>query len=162
MRTRSGGFTLIELLVVIAIIGILSAVILTAFSASRVKGRTAAAMQSMKAIQSIMNLCINSGASTFCFPGQTTLGCGATATGDTNDGGGALICTNNTARYAALPAGWVYCDSLNTGGTCGNDASSMNNPLYEQYLLRAENQSDQTLITCNATACTPGTEATWN
>ncbi|WP_189090576.1 type II secretion system protein [Deinococcus ruber] len=47
---RTQGFTLIELLVVIAIIGILAAILIPSFSASRKKPYDVAAMQCVKAI----------------------------------------------------------------------------------------------------------------
>ncbi|GGR10031.1 type II secretion system protein [Deinococcus ruber] len=48
--TRTQGFTLIELLVVIAIIGILAAILIPSFSASRKKPYDVAALQCGKAI----------------------------------------------------------------------------------------------------------------
>lgn len=58
-KTLQRGFTLIELLVVIAIIGILAAVVLTNLGDARDSGRDAAALGSMNAVRSQMELLYN-------------------------------------------------------------------------------------------------------
>ena len=53
-KKRGKGFTLIELLVVIAIIGVMTAVVTTAFSTARKQGRVAKRVSDIKAIQAAL------------------------------------------------------------------------------------------------------------
>ncbi len=151
------GFTIIELLVVITVIGILSAVILTGTASARAKGRQSAAMQTMKSVHDLALICVNTAVTgaTFCYPGANTGGCTSTAVGDTNDGGGGALCSNNpNGRYAALPVGYVYCNGAGTaqGATdCGNDTSG---PSGSSFRIRAESPAEDVLITCDEAGCT--------
>jgi prepilin-type N-terminal cleavage/methylation domain-containing protein len=95
MNNFKKGFTLIELLVVIAIIGILSAVVLTALTSSRTKGRVAGAQKTMKGLQGGVALCVSNNNS-------------INVPTATQNGGGALLCTGSTSKWVNLPAGWVY------------------------------------------------------
>ncbi len=159
---RARGFTIIELLVVIAVIGILSAAILAGTASARAKGRQAAALQTMKGLYDVALLCVSTNVRsyTFCLPGQNTLGCAATAIGDTNNGGGGFLCSSNqSARYTALPTGWVYCDGTATAQTatnCGNDTSSLPSGSFR---IRAESNTDGWLITCDETGCTASADS---
>jgi type II secretion system protein G len=53
---KTSGFTLIELLVVIAIIALLSSVVMTSMASTRMKGRNATRMTSLKTIQTALEL----------------------------------------------------------------------------------------------------------
>jgi prepilin-type N-terminal cleavage/methylation domain-containing protein len=156
-RALLRGFTIIELLVVIAIIGILSAIAITGTAQSRVKARTQAALQTLKGMHDAAIICLNSSASgvSWCTPGQTTGGCGASVSGDTNNGGGALVCLTNSVTFAALPTGWIYCNGGTTeaqGATgCGNDITSYS---ASNFTIRAENNNDGWNIICRESGCT--------
>jgi len=58
---QAKGFTLIELLVVIAIIAILSTVVMAGLNSARAKGRDAKRLADIKAVQSALELCSDSG-----------------------------------------------------------------------------------------------------
>lgn len=158
-RRATTGFTMIELLVVIAIIGLISAVILSGVTSARGKGRQGAAMQVMKSVHDIAMVCISTNVSsyTFCLPGQNTLGCTASAIGDTNNGGGGYLCASNPGgRYTDLPTGWVYCDQSGSGQTatnCGGDASQLPQNSTTYFRIKAESNTDQKLIECTETGC---------
>lgn len=148
------GFTLIELLVVIAIIGILASVVLASLGSSRAKARTAAAQGTMRSVQTGAAICINDAAPVA--PSEPT---------ETNDGGGAVVCSGNSATYSALPFGWIYCDA--TAGTqagdptpdCGNEVSDF--PVgADTFTLVAESNDDGLVITCTPSGCLTTSEAT--
>lgn len=137
------GFTLIELLVVIAIIGILASVVLASLGSSRAKARVAAAQGTMRSIQTGAAVCINDASPVA--PSMPT---------ETNNGGGAVICTGNSATYSALPSGWIYC--AGTTGTqgaadCGNDVSTVSTTAFS---LVAESDADDYKVTCTESGCT--------
>ena len=146
------GFTLIELLVVIAIIGLLASVVLASLNSARQKGSTAAALQTMKSVQVGAVICIGD----VLAPAVPT---------ETNNGGGGALCTGNTAVFPALPNGWIYCDgATGTQGDadCGNDVSGVSGgpPLVNTssaFIIRAENNASDDIITCNETACSEPT-----
>ena len=138
----SKGFTLIELLVVIAIIGILASVVLASLGSSRAKARIAAAQGTMRSIQTGAAVCINDASP--LAPVMPT---------EVNNGGGAAICAGNSATYAALPSGWIYC--ADTTGTqsatdCGNDVSVVS---ATAFTLIGESNADGTKITCQESGC---------
>lgn len=143
MGSRQRAFTLIELLVVIAIIGILASVVLASLGSSRTKARIAAAQGSMRSIQTGAAVCINDASP--LAPSIPT---------ETNNGGGAVICTGNSATYVALPSGWIYCNgSTGTQGTadCGNDVSTAS---ISAFSLVAESNADGYKVTCTESGCT--------
>ncbi len=162
VRRQPSGFTIIELLVVIGIIGILAAVILSGTASARGKGRQSAALQTMKSIHDAAMICVstNPATATLCYPGGNTGGCSATAIGDTQNGGGGPLCTNNSsARYSMLPAGYVYCNGTATVQSqtdCGDDTSG---PTSGSFRIRAENAIDGILITCDETGCNATTDS---
>lgn len=102
------GFTLIELLVVIAIIGILSAVVLTALSSSKVKGRISGAQKTMKSVQSAAIFCMSEGVV-------------INAPAPSQNGGGGAICSGSSSLYSKLPTGWSY--SATVSNVVGNSFS---------------------------------------
>jgi len=144
------GFTLIELLVVIAIIGILASVVLASLGSSRAKARIAAAQGTMRSIQTGAAVCINDASPVA--PSMPT---------ETPNGGGAAICAGNSANYAALPSGWIYCaDTTGTqtaGSDCGNEVSTVSTTAFT---LVAESDADKAVITCQESGCVTTTEST--
>lgn len=150
------GFTLVELLVVVGIISLLISVVLVGLSGSRAKGRLASAQQIMKGIHAAAMICINTNANSFtlCLPGQNTLGCTATAVGDTRNGGGGFLCANNPAgKYEQLPSGYIYCNGSPSeaqgAAGCGNDLSSLPGGSFR---IKAESNDDGYIITCEETS----------
>jgi prepilin-type N-terminal cleavage/methylation domain-containing protein len=141
------GFTLIELLVVIAIIGILASVVLASLGSSRAKARVAAAQGTMRSVQTGAAVCINDASP--LAPAVPT---------ETNNGGGAAICTGNSATYSALPSGWIYCAGT-TGtqgvGDCGDEVST---GTATAFSLVAESHADGYKITCSESGCTTATD----
>lgn len=148
--SQSKGFTLIELLVVIAIIGILASVVLASLGSSRAKARIAAAQGTMRSIQTGAAVCIND--ATPAAPAMPS---------ESNNGGGAPICSGNSASYSALPSGWIYCNG--TSGTqsatdCGNDISAVS---ATAFTLIAESDADDSMLICSESGCMtcPGSSA---
>jgi prepilin-type N-terminal cleavage/methylation domain-containing protein len=154
--SRNRGFTIIELLVVIAIIGLMASAILTGTASSRARGKLGAAMQTMKGVHDAAMICVNTNVSsyTFCLPGQNTLGCVASVTGDTQNGGEGFICASNpSGRYVQLPAGYIYCNSSSgaqSASNCGNEVSNLTVPPFR---IRAESHTDGYVITCVESGC---------
>jgi prepilin-type N-terminal cleavage/methylation domain-containing protein len=124
---KNRAFTLIELLVVISIIGLLSSVVLTSLSTSRVRARRAAVQAALKGVSGLAALCDSVG---------STLVSGSPTGGTTN------ICNNSTSvvgRFPALPANWSY--DTNVDAAAGDGAF--------QY----EADGEGATIRCTAAGC---------
>ena len=155
-RIDTRGFTLMELLVVIAVIGIMSSVIMLALGDARDRGRQAAAMVTAKSMQTLANLCMNEPAATICLPGQSGGACTASPISDSINGGGGPLCSGYDGTYAALPSGWVWCDSNSATGACFNSLwtpSGRASIAGSSYTLYARRSSDGATIRCRELLC---------
>lgn len=141
--STSKGFTLIELLVVIAIIGILASVVLASLGSSRAKARIAAAQGTMRSIQTGAAVCINDANPLApAFPTES------------NNGGGAILCTGNSATYSALPSGWIYCPDAGVGTDSATDCGLDNSDSSQTaFIIVAQSFADAMKITCQESGC---------
>lgn len=86
------GFTLIELLVVIAIIGLLANMVVVSLNNARKNSRDAARLNSIKEIQSALELYVNDHGE---YPDGTNLSLGTASFDSLDNGGWGSTCDNN-------------------------------------------------------------------
>lgn len=124
----SAGFTLVELLIVIAVIGILTSTVLSSINTARQKARIASVQASLKSVQTVGLVCIESG---------SDLNAATTSN---------LICDDATSTWPTLQTvgNWVY----DTGCSFDGDVSD------GTFILCA--QGDGVTVTCTEERCTTG------